>query len=431
MTNIDPVRLPLMGEGVQEATIIKWLKNIGDPVSVDEPILEVSTDKVDTEIPSNSKGYLIAQFQQEGAVIEVDQIIGYVGQKPDQAAPPPPSNHSPKNSSKQTGKPNSKQEKSTANAFDNQSLSLHNLKSLAGPIRSSPLVQKLAKKHGINLQLVEGSGLYGRITKQDIVNFIQQNKKVHKEVNTETPAKLNIVQRDGTEFLEGVKVRRQAMPNIRKLTAKHMVESVKIAPHVTTTFEMDLHHIFEAKTKLADSFLKQHNSKLTFTAFFIEAAVKALKEFPEVNTSVDGDDLLFKEDINIGCAVAIDSGLIVPVLKNINDYSLFEIAKLLNDTVAKARDKKLNPTDVQGGTFSITNPGIYGSLHSQPIINQPQSAIMSTGAIIQRPVFHDGDIKVHPMVQVGLTFDHRVIDGEGGAKFLRYMKDFLESYHHN
>ena len=232
---------------------------------------------------------------------------------------------------------------------------------------------------------------------------------------------------NGQEFLEGVKVKREPMTKVRRLTAEHMLRSVRVSPHVTTTFEIDLYRVRQAKDSLGAKFSKQYGSKLSYTAFFFYAAVQGLKKFPVVNASIDGDDILYKEDINLGCAVAVEEGLVVPVLKGIQDSSLDAVGLKLNTIVAKARKRQLTPEDIKGGTFSITNPGMYGSLHSQPINHQPQVAILSVGSIVDRPLVWNGDVVVHPSCQVGLTFDHRLIDGEIGAKFLAEVKRVLES----
>ena len=215
---------------------------------------------------------------------------------------------------------------------------------------------------------------------------------------------------------------------MRRLIADHMVESVRTSPHVTTVFEMDMHKVVRMREQYKDQFFKEEGFKLTFTPFLIHAAVEAIKQFPLVNSSLDGYDLLMKKDINIGCAVALDGGLIVPVIKKAGELSLLGIARRLNDLVVRARSKKLKPDDVQGGTFTVTNPGGYGSITSNPIINQPQVAILGIGTIVKRPVVIDDMIGVRPQMMASLTFDHRVIDGEVGAKYLAAMKECLENY---
>ena len=432
-----PVQLPSMGEGVNEATIVKWLKQKGEKVEKDEPLIEISTDKVDTEVSSPSEGYLVAVYSKEGSVVEVEQVMAYLASSPDIEPPGQPEHKQPADSKSHHASPKSQHESQlqpTPLSPSNLTLPKFQMTpgSYAGIVRSSPLVKKMAKEHGLNLNYVQGSGLYGRITKRDVLNFMATGGNRHQPVDANPPLQevkpLKTSFKDGYEYLEGVKVERKKMSKMRKLTAEHMQQSVKTSPHVTTTFEVDLERISQIKKEIAKSFHEEHGHKLTYTSFFIAAAIHALKLHPQMNASVDQDEVLYKESINIGCAVAIDSGLIVPVIKQANDLNLGEIAKALGDLVGRARNKKLNPEDITGGTFSITNPGMYGSIHSQPIINQPQVGIMSIGAIIQRPVAIDDKVLIHPLCQIGITFDHRLIDGEGGAKFLADVKHFLEHY---
>ena len=431
-----PIQLPSMGEGVNEATIVKWLKQKGEKVQKDEPIIEVSTDKVDTEVASPSEGYLIAVYSQAGSVVEVDQVMAYLGTSPDITAPPP----SKQSSAVEQGKAQAASHKAPSKPHQhmlNPSAPLVPSFQLspgayAGAVRSSPLVKKMARESGVNLNFVQGSGLYGRVTKNDLLSFMATGGNRHLQADTghAQPEKheLKTSIKDGQEYLEGVKVSRRKMSKMRKLTAEHMLQSVRTSPHVTTTFEIDLEHVSRTKSELSESFHKEYGCKLTYTSFFIAAAIHALKKHPDMNASIDQDEVLYKESINIGCAVAIDSGLIVPVIKQANDLTLGQIAQSLSDLVERARSKKLNPEDITGGTFSITNPGMYGSIHSQPIINQPQVGIMSIGAIVNRPVALDKEIAIHPLCQIGITFDHRLIDGEGGAKFLADIKGYLESF---
>jgi len=430
------VKLPQMGEGVHEATLIRWFKKPGEKVNKDEPLMEVATDKVDTEIVAPASGYLIAIFAKEGEVITVQQQLAQISSNPKAQIVVPDSTHAKTTGAKTQQIPS----KQTSREHHIPSTERHGalrapnsvLKgSFAGPIRSSPLVRKLAKENGVDIAELTGTGLNGRITKEDMYRHLSApaTRVASSELELEDSLfSVKTEKKEGKEFLDGVEVQRSKMSRIRRLTAEHMLRSVRVSPHVTTTFEIDFSEVVKTKAEVEKEFYSRYQSKLSYTAFFIHASVLALKEHPLVNSSVDGDDILLKQRINIACAVATDHGLIVPVLKDLNERSLFEIAQKLNDTVRRAREKRLNPEDVQGGTFSITNPGIYGSLHSQPIINQSQVAILSTGAIVERPVVREGKIVIRSLVQLGLTFDHRVIDGEGGAKFLGTLKKHLETY---
>lgn len=441
---VTEVFMPLMGEGIKEATLVRWLKKSGERIEKDEPLLEVSTDKVDTEIPSPASGFITATLAPEGKVVAVNAIIAHIAENPGETATAQPQKPAA------TAAPTS-----TTTASPTASTQERNPYAATGAyvsgdrdlVKSSPLVKKMAHEKGIDLQQVTGTGMWGRITKQDLVSHMEGRSSVpapvvetKAAVETKSPAVVptvtdsglgrlstNVV--DGIEYLEGVPVQREKMSRMRQLIAKHMVESVRISPHVTTVFEVDLHKVVKMRERHVNEFHKREGFKLTYTPILIHAAVQALKKFPLLNVSLDGDDILHKKDINIGCAVAIESGLIVPVIKKAGELSLLGIARRLNDLVVRARNKKLTPDDVQGGTFSITNPGGYGSLTSNPIISQPQVAILGVGTIVKRPVVVEDDmIAVRPMMLISLTFDHRVVDGEGGAKYLATLKNILENY---
>lgn len=437
--SVTEILLPSMGEGVAEATVVKWLKKPGDTVNKDEPLLEVSTDKVDTEIPAPASGTLLKTNALEGATVEVNQTIGWIGPKD---AKIPDSTESGQSAKKaisaqniannkgmtdhSTGSSVSRQTVPTAGYFNDQAITK----------RSSPLVRKIAKDLGIDLRRVAGSGLSGRITKHDIEAW-QRNPSAHLPTITEEEkpllARLATNHSNGVEALEGVPVRREKMNKMRRLIAEHMVESVRVSPHVTTVFEIDLQNVVKIREKNKKSFFERHGFNLTYTPFLIRAAVEAIKKFPIVNVSVDGDEILWKDQINIGCAVALGAegggGLIVPVIKNAETKNLLAICKSLNDLATRARAKKLLPEEVVGGTFSVTNPGGWGSITSNPIINQPQVAMLGIGAIVSRPVVTKNDqIVIRPMMMASLTFDHRVIDGEGGAMWLAEYKKILETW---
>jgi pyruvate dehydrogenase E2 component (dihydrolipoamide acetyltransferase) len=429
MANVTEVLMPLMGEGVHEATLTSWLVKEGSKVDKDMPLLELSTDKVDTEIPAPATGYLIKVQVPVGTVVKVDQILAYIADSADaQLSGASKTPHAASGSSQPT---NVVEAKAPSSPMQSQAAAAE------GPIRSSPLVRKMAKDQGIDLGQVQGSGLHGRITKQDILGYSMAPKpdaqvapqSQPKAPSAHIPSEALVTTKVGdSEWLEGVAVRREPMSRMRQLIADHMVESVRVSPHVTTVFEIDLHKIWEIRETHKDSFHKREGFKLTLTHFFIHAAVQAIKKHPIVNTSVDGYDILWKKDINMGCAVALDNGLIVPVIKNAGDLNLLGIARRLNDLIVRARNKKLKAEDVQGGTFTVTNPGGWGSITSNPIINQPQVAILGIGAAVKRPVVVKDMIAIRPTMLMSLTFDHRVIDGEGGAKYLATLKEIIESY---
>ena len=457
--------MPSMGEGITEATLVKWLKNSGDKVEADEPLLEVSTDKVDTEIPSPHSGFIHQLLVAEGADVSVGSTIALLGDEPPTARPsgteglsekdaitevPPASTSHPASDSHQL-----KESTSTpvhgygagasgkSAGEDNRGTKVNESTGERSKPRSSPIVRKMAKHHGIRLEDLTGTGLNGRLTKRDVESYLADLPIQGTLPGPSSPGPtagqsgqpandLGRVATEGgdgsTETLDGVTVRREPMSRIRRLTAEHMVRSVQTSPHVTTVFEMNLSKMVGLRGRSRGQFERQHGFKLTYTPMFLHSTVQAIKAHPAVNVSVDGNDILWKDAINIGCAVAIPSGLIVPVIKGAENLNLTGIAKALHNLVAQARSKSLKPSDVQGGTFSVTNPGMFGSVVSTPIINQPQVAILSIGAIVEKPVIIDGMIAVQPTCQIGLTFDHRVIDGEGGARFLATLKKIIESY---
>jgi len=436
MTTATEVMLPLMGEGVNEATLVKWLKKPGDKVEEDEALLEVSTDKVDTEIVAPASGYLVATWAEEGSTIAVNTCIGHIADAADTKVEKPTHSAKPKakKSKDKQQKSDGHQSTSTRSAAPmlNGSLTVRH----EGKVMSSPLVRKMAADEGVDLKFVAGTGINNRITKKDLDLFIarggmnggmfmtpQEKPAAHLEYGTQKTTK------DGdTELLDGVVVRREPMTKMRRLTAEHMSRSVRTSAHATMMFEMDLHKVVEIREANKASFKEREGFNLTFTHFFIHATVLSIKEHPLVNVSLDGEEILWKDDINIGCAVALESGLIVPVLKKSQDMSLTDIAKGMDDIVVRARSKKLHPTDVQGGTFSITNPGMFGSYAATPIINQPQVAILCVNGIVKKPVVVGNEIVIRPMIQIGLTFDHRVVDGDGAAKFLSTYRDIVENY---
>jgi len=437
-SDVTEVLLPSMGEGVAEATVVKWLKKAGESVNKDEPLLEVSTDKVDTEIPAPASGTLLKTTALEGATVEVNQTIGWIGPKGAQV---------PETSATAVSSTTSRPAAATASRTEQRPQTSHFAGATTRPApgfisaealvkRSSPLVRKMARDLGIDLRRVPGTGLSGRITKIDIETW-QQNPTAQPTDGFagEKPllARISTTHSTGVELLEGVPVRRDKMTKMRRLIAEHMVESVRVSPHVTTVFEIDLQKVVTCRETFKKAFAEREGFNLTYTPFLIRAAVEAIKKFPIVNVSVDGDEVLWKDQINIGCAVALGSegggGLIVPVIKKAQDKTLRDICKSLNDLASRARSKKLLPDEVIGGTFSVTNPGGWGSITSNPIINQPQVAMLGIGAIIKRAVVVDNDqIVIRPMMMASLTFDHRVIDGEGGAMWLAEYKRILENW---
>jgi 2-oxoglutarate dehydrogenase E2 component (dihydrolipoamide succinyltransferase) len=430
--------MPKMGESVHEATIIKWLKNEGDTIALDETVLEIATDKVDSEIPSVSAGILFKKLFKEGEVVQVGKAIAIISTSVD--APSKAIADSPKPSAAATNSNGSLAVKPVI-----ESISVERTSS-AGKFYS-PLVRNIAKTEGVSvaeLEALSGTGKDGRITKQDILSFLpNRNKVVTPEEKKSTPAPQHVPQivkevhvpsappvfvSGNDEIIE--------MDRMRKLIADHMVMSKRVSPHVTSYVEADVTNIVKWRDKIKNNFEKREGEKITFTPVFIDAVVRALKDFPMVNVSVDGTKIILRKNINIGMAAALPSGnLIVPVIKNADRLNLLGLTKAVNDLANRARANKLVPDEIQGGTFTLTNVGGFGNLMGTPIINQPQVAIMATGAIKKKPVVLEtefGDtIAIRSMMFLSLSYDHRVVDGMLGGSFLRRVADYLEKFDFN
>jgi 2-oxoglutarate dehydrogenase E2 component (dihydrolipoamide succinyltransferase) len=447
-TNAMTVELimPKMGESVFEATIIKWLKNEGDKIALDEPVLEIATDKVDSEIPSTAEGTLVKKLFKEGEVVKVGKPVALISTNAQETVSSSPYISTPVSQPVPQTDTSEKQKKIIAEPVL-ESVPLHGVKSevhTASKKFYSPLVKNIAKQEGISLaelDTIQGTGKDGRVTKQDILSYIDKKKKEistpiittqpvvsEKEITPQvvedsTERKVTICPHD--EIIE--------MDRVRKLIAEHMVMSKHVSPHVTSFVEADVTNIVKWREKIKESFEKREGEKITFTPVFIEAVVKALKDFPMINVSVEGTKIILHKNINIGMAVALPSGnLIVPVIKNADRYNLFGLTKTVNDLASRARANKLLPDEVQGGTFTLTNVGIFGNVMGTPIINQPQVAILATGVIKKKPVVVEteyGDaIVIRQMLFLSLSYDHRVVDGMLGGSFLRRIADYLEKF---
>ena len=426
-TKTASFRMPLMGEGIEEATLVKWLKKEGDSVKADEPLVEVSTDKVDTEIPSPFDGVVKKFLATPDEVIKVHAAIAELEVSADTVIQEVSAPAEPTTAASAKKVPRKRAQATSSGTAAGASSKGNNLK-------STPVVRKLAQEYGIALELVPGTGLGKKVTKEDFYQYMLEtggglsgSAQALPQTTPDSPLfKIETSTAEGTETLEGVVVRREKMSKMRTLIAEHMNRSIRVSPHVTTTFEFDFTPIWDHRSKIKKPFTEKHGFKPTFTHYITYAAVQAVKEHPIVNVSVDGDDILFKDSVNIGVAVALENGLIVPVLKDCQNLDFLGVCKGTQDLVDRARGKKLKPSDVKGGTFSITNPGLYGSLTSNPIINQPQVAILGVGTIMDRLELADNKPVNRKKIMVSLTFDHRVVDGEGGAKYLRTLKGIIE-----
>ena len=425
--------LPKMGESVAEATIIKWVKNEGDKVTADEPIIEIATDKVDSEVPSPEDGVLIKCLVKEGDVVAVGQPIAIIGIGAAQAPAPAAAPVAAAAPAAQA-----------AAMVEDAKARVESVVSSGDGRFYSPLVKNIAKTEGVSqaeLDAIAGSGQGGRVTKNDVLEFIEgrgQAKPAQpivaapaavKQEAAAAPAPVKpkpaISIGGSDEIIE--------MDRMRKLIADHMVMSKQTSPHVTSYVEADVTNIVLWREKVKKEFEKKEKTKLTFTPIFIEALVRAIKDFPMINISVDGDRIIKRGEINMGMATALPSGnLIVPVIRNADTLNLSGIAKKVNDLAERARNNKLTPDEISGGTYTITNVGSFGNVMGTPIINQPQVAIMAVGAIRKKPAVIEtpsGDfIGIRHMMFLSHSYDHRVVDGALGGQFVRRVADYLEAW---
>ncbi len=449
------VIMPQMGESIFEGTITKWLKKVGERVTRDEPLFEISTDKVDSEIPSPASGILAQILVTEGQTVQINTVVAVIdgeGVQPEvrAEAPPQPRAESPDEPPRpavekppvQAAIPRAEEKPALLPQNEVKSAPLQS--TAAREIRTSPLVRRLAREHNFDLSKLPGTGLGGRITKQDILSYIDQQKEAAAAPMTEVspaPEPLAAEKPPAPTAAEVAKpipsvgapkfageTETVPMTPMRKAIAEHMVLSKRTSAHVNTIFEVDMTSIVQLREKHKPSFEAREGINLTLTAFFVKALVDSVREFPILNCSVSGDNIIYKRPINVGVAVALETGLIVPVIKEAHLKSFTGLALAIHDLAERARTKKLKPEDVQNGTITITNPGIYGSLFGTPVINQPQVAILGVGGVEKRPVVINNAIAIRSMVYLSLTFDHRVIDGAVADQFMANLKARLQSW---
>jgi 2-oxoglutarate dehydrogenase E2 component (dihydrolipoamide succinyltransferase) len=429
------VVMPQMGESIAEATVLKWHKQVGEQIAKDDTLYEISTDKVDAEIPAPAAGTLIEILVDVNATVPVGTVVARIGdasEKPTGASIPTPA--APEASPVAAASP------AAARALDDENSLEGRLKS-----KSSPLVREMAKQHGVDLSRIQGSGQAGRVTKEDLEAFLAKGAAptsiapalpaVHDPSAPTmglTPALAVPPAPALPAFAAGERIKVEPMTRMRKIIADGMIASRRTSAHVYTVFEIDMTHVAQLRNKHKKAFEAQFGTKLSFMPFIMMAACKALRAYPVVNASVDGDNIVYKQDINLGIAVSLDWGLIVPVIKNADMMNLGGLARSMNDLAERARTKQLKPDEIGGGTFTITNPGVYGDVFGLPIINQPQVAIQGVGAIVKRPVVITGPdgtdfIAIRQMVFSSLGFDHRIIDGATGDLFMAFVKKELET----
>ena len=406
------VLVPLLGEGVEEVTIIKWLKKEGDSVNELEPLLEVNTDKVDTEIPAPASGTVLKIVAEEGVPAKVGEILAFIGDAGESVESGEVESVPVKAESKIEGQ--------TSIPAHSETLDVRRSTDL-GFI--SPVVAKIAAEHGVNLQQVQGTGLNGRITKNDVLAFVEGSRS---KVQGQTPQPATF-QPSNLKPVAGDQLIKHT--TIRKQIAEHMVMSKHTSPHVLTVMEADMSKVAKHRSANKEIFARD-GVNLTFTAYFMMAIVAGLKKYPMVNSSWSDEGVLVHKAVNIGMATSLgEEGLIVPVIKGADNLSLLAMARSVNDLANRARSKKLQPDDVKGGTFTLTNHGISGSLFAFPVINQPQCGILGVGAMQKRVVVTEGDaIAIRPMVYMSFVFDHRILDGASADWFLAKVKETLENW---
>ena len=418
------VVMPQMGESIFEGTITKWLKKTGDKVQRDEPLFEISTDKVDAEIPAPASGVLQEIKVSEGNTVQVNTVVGVIGDgsgastsaAPKVAAPAPPA---PAATKKDAPAPPPQAVAAAAPSEEEDS-----------DVRSSPLVRKLAREHNVDLAKMSGTGTGGRVTKQDVLDFVEGRPSAASAAPASAPATPRQAPTSVPAAMPGDLV---PMSQMRKIIAQRMIESRRTSAHVHCMFEVDMTRIVNLRNKLKNAFEKRHGARLTFMPFFVRAAIIALQQFPIVNASLEGDSVRYHQHVNAGIAVALDWGLIVPVLKNADELNFLGLQRGITDLGERARSKKLMPSDVEGATFTITNPGQFGAVFGLPIINQPNAAIMGVGGITKQPmVITDKDgtdsIAIRSIVHLTLGYDHRIIDGAIADQFMALVKKALENW---
>jgi len=445
--------MPQMGESIAEGTIVRWIKKVGDTVDRDEPLFEISTDKVDAEIPAPAAGVLTEIKVKEGETVAVNEVVATIGEPsevaatPDRSAPksaPATAQHSPAVDVQSQGDgagPAQKQGGTAQRANGREAAPAPGYDD-ARRQRSSPLVRRIAKEHNVDVSQIHGSGLGGRVTKHDILEYIESPKAQSPAPRAQSPEsrvpslepktpspepRAQSPEPRVPSYREGDRIEIEPLSVMRKKIAEHMVMSRRTSAHVHSVFHVNFSTVARIREQKKAEY-EQLGTKLTYMAFIAKAVIAALRRFPVVNASLDGDNIVYKKDINLGIAVALGAGLIVPVIKHADEKNLLGLSRSIADLAERARAKQLKPDDVQAGTFTITNPGQFGSQFGMPIINQPQLAILGVGTIEKRAVVVDDAIAIRTMAYLTLGYDHRLIDGATGDQFMAEVKQQIENF---
>jgi len=407
--------MPQMGESIAEGTIVRWIKQVGDSIDKDEALFEISTDKVDAEIPSPGSGVLLEIRVQEGETVPVNSVVAVIGGAEDHAAPrPAPLGATPVQPDAALAAP---APRSHSSARDTEPTAPGTLED-ARRTRSSPVVRRLAAEHGLDISRIPGTGVSGRVTKEDVEAWLARDGRGQPATQTAAPP---------PAAAPAVTARVEKMSVMRRKIAEHMVQSVRTSAHVYSAYEVDFSRV-DALRQAKKSDYESVGTKLTYTGFIAKATADVIREFPYINASVDGDRVIYHQNVNLGIAVALDQGLIVPVIRGADRASLLALCRSIQDLAHRARSKQLTPEDVQGGTFTVTNPGIFGAVFGLPIISQPQVAILGVGTVERRAVVVDDAVAVRPTSYLTLGFDHRLIDGADAGRFLQALKDRLQNF---
>jgi 2-oxoglutarate dehydrogenase E2 component (dihydrolipoamide succinyltransferase) len=429
------VIMPQMGESIAEGTITKWLRKVGEQVGRDEPLFEISTDKVDAEIPSPAAGTLTQVLVQENETVGVNTVVAVIDGDSSGAAATPARQEEVAETpggAPPVAPPATAEAAGLGAAAGGQPAPME-----GGEVRTSPLVRRIAKDYEVDLTQVPGTGLGGRISKQDILDYVERRRQAAATrlvtaaappaLAPAAPAPLTAPPPPPPSVAAGP-TQVVPMTAMRRQIAEHMVASKRTSAHVYTVIEVEMSKVVETRERNREEFERRSNFKLTYTPFFVRAAVEAIRDTPVINASVEGTNIIYKRDVNVGIAVALETGLIVPVIKHADEKNFLGLARAVQDLAERARGKRLSVEDVQGGTFTITNPGSFGGLFGLPIINQPQVAILGVGAIEKRPVVRDDAIAIRSMAYLSLSYDHRVVDGAVAEKFLARLKQVIEKW---
>jgi 2-oxoglutarate dehydrogenase E2 component (dihydrolipoamide succinyltransferase) len=413
-----------MGESIAEGTITTWLKAVGDRVERDEPLFEISTDKVDAEIPAPESGILLEIRAEAGQTVEINAVVAVIGAEGESVGV----------SSEAPVKAEAKAEAPSGKAPEAKPDTARESLEERRRTKSSPVVRKIASEHGVDISALSGSGVSGRVTKRDILAHLESGAPAATGATSVAPAASGAMPGVPMELpaafrgrvMEGDTV--EEMTTMRKKIAEHMVISKHVSPHVATVWEVDFSNVADLRKKYKGVWKQRHGVNLTFTSFILKVTVDALKAFPGLNASLDGDRIIYHRSVNLGIAVALDWGLLVPVIAGADELNLLGLTRRANDLADRARVKKLKPQEVQDGTFTITNPGVFGPMFGLPVINQPQVAILGVGAVEKRPVVIDDMLGIRTRAYMSMSFDHRLVDGADADAFMKKIKVGIEQF---